>query len=100
MSIMLNKIKKEAIIFCPLCDREYKPTNLQIVKQTGEIALAHSHCPHCEGAIMSILYQDMMGITLVGLVTDLNYQDAVRINKIATVGEDDVLELFESINNI
>ena len=98
MSLILNKLKKEAIIFCPLCDKEYRPVNMKIVEQAGDTVLAHSHCPSCEGAILSLLYKDFMGITLVGLVTDLNYEDAVKIKNESCIDEDSVLEIYKKLS--
>jgi len=93
MSVILNQLKKEAIIFCPLCNKEYKPLNMRIVENAGDTILAHSHCPKCDGAILSLLYKDFLGITLVGLVTDLCYADAVRIKDGHSVSSDSVLEI-------
>jgi hypothetical protein len=71
---------------------------MKIVERAGETILAHSHCPNCDGAVLSLLYRDMLGITLVGLVTDLNYQDAVRIKDEQLIDEDDVLKIYEKLN--
>lgn len=98
MSVILNQLKKEAIIYCPLCNKEYRPTNMRIVENAGDTVLIHSHCPTCAGAILSLLYKDFMGITLVGLVTDMNYDDAVRIKNGNLVDEDDVLNIYNKIN--
>lgn len=97
MSMILNKLRKEAIIFCPLCSKEYRPVNMRIVEQAGETILVHSNCPKCEGAILSLLYKDMLGITLVGLVTDLNYEDAMRVKDREAIEEDEVLEIYEKL---
>lgn len=98
MSIIINKLKKEAVIFCPLCNKEYAPANLKVVEQAGETILAHSSCPWCQGAVLSLLHKDFMGITLIGLVTDLNYEDAIKLKDRAAVNEDDVLILYESLS--
>ena len=97
MSVILNKLKKEAIIYCPLCNKEYRPVNLQIVEKAGETILAHSNCPSCQGAILSLVYKNMLGITLVGLVTDLNYEDALRLKNEDGVNENDVLEIYNKL---
>ena len=95
MSIIINKLKKEAVIFCPLCDKEYAPANLKVVEQAGETILAHSNCTLCQGAVLSLLHKDFIGITLIGLVTDLDYEDAIKLKDQEVVREDDVLKLYE-----
>jgi len=99
MSIILNKLKKETVIYCPLCNKEYAPSNLQVVEQAGETILAHSHCPVCAGAVLSLLYKDFMGITLLGLVTDLSYDDTMRFKDTEAVDEEEVLNLYETLFN-
>lgn len=98
MSLILNKLKKEAIIYCPLCNKEYKPTNMRIIDQVGDTIFAHSNCPHCGGAILSLLYHDLIGVTLVGMVTDLDYQDALKAKSAGTVNEDEVIELYQRLS--
>ncbi len=98
MSLILSKLKKEAIIYCPLCNKEYKPENIKIVDQADETILAHSNCPRCQGAILSLLYKDALGITLIGMVTDLNYDDAIRVKDKKMINQDDILEIYQVIN--
>jgi len=99
MSVILSKIKKEAIIYCPLCNKEYSPKDMRIVEQAGDTILAHSHCPYCEGSILSLLYSDFLGITLVGLVTDLKFEDAIKFKNADQIEENDILTLYKMINN-
>ncbi len=95
MSLILNKLKKEAVVFCPLCSRDYSPENLQVVTEAGETVLAHSHCPSCRGAVLSLLYKDLLGITLLGLATDLDYADVLKLKDEEAVDEDEVLSLYQ-----
>ena len=99
MSIILNKLKKETVVYCPLCNKEYAPINLQVVEQAGETILAHSHCPICAGAVLSLLYKDFMGITLLGLMTDLNYDDTMKFKNEEAINEDEVLNLYKILFN-
>lgn len=99
MSFSANKLPKELTIVCPLCSQEYAPENIRAVDEIGDIVLAHSECPHCRGAVISLLRRDMLGITLVGLVTDLCFNDIARFRDSKDVEDDDVLELYKFLNN-
>jgi len=99
MSLILNKLKKEAVVFCPLCSRDYSPENLKVVEEAGETILAHSNCPACRGSVLSLLYKDILGITLLGLATDLDYEDVVRLKDSEAVDEDEVLLLYQYLAN-
>ena len=98
MSITLSQLKKQVLILCPICNKEYKPTNIKSVTEAGDTLLAHSNCPRCQSSILSLLYKDMLGITMVGMVTDLSYNDAVRIKDQPPLDEDDILEAYQQIN--
>ena len=95
MSLILNKLKKEALVFCPLCSSDYKPDSLKVVAEAGETILAHSNCPACRGSVLSLLYKDVLGITLLGLATDLDYEDAIRLKDEEEIDEDGVLLLYQ-----
>ena len=97
-SIILKQLKKEAVIFCPLCSQEYTTNNMRIVEQAGETILGHSQCPKCQGAILSLLFSDFIGVTLIGMVTDLDYQDAIRLKESEALDEDDVLQVYQLLN--
>ena len=98
MSIALKQLRKEAIIFCPLCDKNYRLSKMKVIENTGETALVHSHCPRCQGAVLSLLYTDFLGVTMMAVVTDMNYDDTMRIKSSGIVEEDDVLEAYKKIN--
>ncbi|NMC51277.1 hypothetical protein GYA54_00930 [Candidatus Kuenenbacteria bacterium] len=97
MSIILSKLKKETLIYCPLCNKDYSPQNLQIVDQAEETVLAHSNCPICGGSVLSLLYKDFLGLTLLGLATDMSYEDVSRLKKAEVVDSDEVLSLYERL---
>ena len=97
-SVIFKQLNKQAIIFCPLCSKDYTPDNMRIVEQAGETILGHSQCPKCRGAILSLLFSDFIGVTLVGLVTDLDYQDALRLKESAPIDEDDILDVYQLLN--
>lgn len=100
MNVILNQLKKEATILCPLCNKEYKPTNIKIVKNTENTILTHSNCPRCRGGIMSLLHQDVMGLTLIGVATDLDYQDVIKMKKNTIITDNDILDIFKQLNQI
>jgi len=71
---------------------------MKVIENTGETALVHSHCPRCQGAVLSLLYTDFLGVTMMAVVTDMNYDDTMRIKGRGVVEEDDVLETYKKIN--
>ena len=98
MDIILNQLKKKAVILCPLCNKEFKPTDIKVVQDAHDTILAHSNCPKCHIGIISLLHKDTMGITLIGMATDLNYKDIIKMKNNKTIVDNDVLEIFSKIN--
>ena len=97
MPIALSQLKKQVIILCPICNKDYKPNNIKRVAEAGDVLLAHSNCPRCHSNILSLLYKDILGITMVGMVSDLNYDDAVKIKNQPPLDEDDILAAYQQI---
>ncbi|PIR81116.1 hypothetical protein COU24_00335 [Candidatus Kuenenbacteria bacterium CG10_big_fil_rev_8_21_14_0_10_39_14] len=71
---------------------------MKVIENTGETALVHSHCPRCQGAVLSLLYTDFLGVTMMAVITDMNYDDTIRIKDSGMVKEDDVLEVYKKID--
>lgn len=99
MNLILNQLKKEAIILCPLCNKEYKPTNIRVIDDAENTLLAYSNCPRCQSGILSLLYKDLTGITLIGMVTDLSYQDALKLKKTREINTDDVIKAYSQLKS-
>ena len=93
MPSIINILKKEIIIYCPLCNGSYSPRDIATIEQTGNVALIHSKCPKCAGSVLSLLYKDLLGITLLGMATDMDFNDALRLKDADYINEDDVLEI-------
>ena len=95
MPATINKIKKDLVIFCPLCNKEYYPRDLRTVESAGPAVLVHSHCPVCNISVLSLMYKDILGITLVGMATDLNYDDVLKFKDSQPVSYDNLLDIYD-----
>lgn len=98
MSLILNKIKKEVLVHCPLCQSDYKSSSLRTVEDAGAAVLLHSQCPKCQGAVLSLLQSDLFGVTMIGLATDLDYNDSVKFKDAELVDDDQVLAMYRLVN--
>ncbi|MFH1890175.1 MAG: hypothetical protein ABIJ91_01230 [Candidatus Kuenenbacteria bacterium] len=97
MPSIISKLKKEITTFCPLCEKDYNPKNIQTVEQTTEAALIHTKCPKCQTAVLSLLYKDLIGINLIGMITDMDFNDVVKFKDADCIDEDNVLEAYQMI---
>lgn len=85
------------ISFCPLCEAHYHPREAQLVGEAQNSHLLHITCQKCQHAIIALILVSAGGVSSVGLVTDLSYEDTMKFREAPVVSADDVLEVHESL---
>jgi hypothetical protein len=80
---------------CPLCGYRYNLERIRVVPRRvsgREDVLMHTNCGECNCCLMFAL--DIRGgeVFLVGVVTDLTHQDALRFQGLSSISADEVLE--------
>ncbi|MBI4598852.1 hypothetical protein HY734_01495 [Candidatus Uhrbacteria bacterium] len=78
--------------YCPLCETRYQPAQARVVGNDGETHLLHMRCRKCANAVLALVLVNQAGMTSVGLVTDLTYDDVVRFRTAKRLSTDDVLQ--------
>lgn len=76
---------------CPLCQAAYGPEAAQMVGAKDDAHLVHLSCAGCGNAVLALVLLSSVGVSSVGLVTDLSYEDVLRFRESAPVSADDVL---------
>lgn len=79
------------ISFCPLCEAHFSPKDSQIIGERENSHLLHITCQKCRNSVLAIITVSSEGISSVGLVTDLNYEDVLKFRQKQAVETDDVL---------
>lgn len=85
------------VSFCPICDSRYTLTEARILGTQGETRLMHVQCRKCRNAILSLVLVNNLGASSVGLLTDLSYDDVVRVNAAEMITVDDVMAVHETL---
>lgn len=89
------------VSFCPVCETRYNPMEARLLGEQGETHLLHVQCRKCQHSILAIVLVNQVGASSVGLLTDLSYDDVMRVHSDGTVSIDDVIDvhrLFQSVN--
>lgn len=81
------KIMKE----CPVCQGKYSAKQAKIVEERGEANLVHITCPHCSNSVLAVIVVSNLGMSSVGMLTDLDEKDAKRLRNKQSVSEDELL---------
>lgn len=88
------------ISYCPLCETAYNPMEARILDEKEDGHLLHIRCKKCWNSILALVLVSNVGVSSVGLVTDLVYEDVQKFRTgTSEVTVDDVLEVHELLEN-
>lgn len=92
-SSSLNPIQEQIRLLqqCPVCKGQYDAKQARILEDRGEAHLVHITCPHCQNAILAVIVSSPIGMSSVGMMTDLNEADVKRLRRRGALTEDEVL---------
>lgn len=80
---------------CPLCKGDYKTDESNILEKNDSAHLVHITCPHCNNAVVILVTISQVGMSSVGMVTDLTAGDVVRLRQESSVSGDEVLGFYQ-----
>lgn len=88
------------ISYCPLCETAYNPMEARILDEKEDGHLLHIRCKKCWNSILALVLVSNAGVSSVGLVTDLVFEDVQKFREgAAEVTVDDVLEAHELLES-
>lgn len=90
---------RELLSACPLCDASYNPMEARVLGEQEDSHLLHIQCRKCSNAILALVLVSSVGVSSVGLVTDLTFDDVVKYRESETVSADDVLEVHSLLQD-
>lgn len=84
------------ISFCPLCETNYNPMEARVLGEKEDGHLLHIRCKKCWNSILALVMVSNAGVSSVGLVTDLTFEDVRKFShRDAPVTIDDVIAVHE-----
>lgn len=87
------------ISYCPLCETSYSPQAAQVLGEKEDSHLLHIQCGQCSNAIIALVMISSAGISSVGLVTDLIFDEVDRFKETESVTTDDVIEIHDMLQD-
>lgn len=82
---------------CPLCSESYQPFQASIVEEKEEAQLLHIQCRKCQSSIVALIVNGQLGLTSVGLITDLTSLDVERFKDATALQEQQVLDAYKQL---
>lgn len=85
---------------CPICKQEFSEGDIKIVEKQGDSSLVHVTCAKCLNAVLAVILISPFGMSSVGVITDLDEQDVMRMNNKASISEEDVLNFYQFVESV
>lgn len=89
----------EHLTRCPLCNKKYHFSQALILDQEENKATFHLSCDNCRTSTLVFVSIGNLGLMSVGMVTDLEREEAVNLFKNEAISVDQVLEIHEYMKN-
>jgi len=86
------------IAYCPLCDASITPQKAKIVESRDDLHLVHIQCQKCQGYILALMLKTAGGLSSIGLITDLNFNDVFKFKDGQKIEADEVLKIYQALN--
>ena len=96
---MDNSRPIQVLAHCPLCQAVYADSHVRLLGEKGTSRLFHCSCSKCGHALMAVIVESSGAISSVGLVTDLEIQDAVRFRDAQSITADECVAMHRGLRD-
>lgn len=86
------------ITHCPVCNLRFNPLEARVLEEGEDSHLVYIKCRHCQAAILALIVAGNLGISSIGLVTDLAGDDVLKFKSAKAISCDDVIEAHQFLN--
>ena len=86
------------IVECPLCHAMYEQTGVRLLRELSGTKLFHCQCHMCGRSMFALMLESSGWLSTVGLVTDLDVADALRLEQVKSITSDECIRLHQMID--
>lgn len=80
---------------CPICNKHYEENRAKLFAKHHEANLIHITCSKCAGNFIAMVVVMSQGLSSVGMVTDLTFDDAKLLYKTAPLTVDEIISGYQ-----
>ncbi len=84
---------------CPLCTHELVAEHIRTVESREGSHVLHARCPACSNSLIFLVGTTQVGIGLIGMISDLTYDDALRFRRKEAITDDQMIECYQAITS-
>lgn len=98
-SLLKHQALQKMIGHCPLCNYEYQTINAKILDDNEEAQLIYIRCPNCLSSIVVLVLSSGPFLSSIGMITDLNEEDVLKLKNSGHIQEEDILNLHKVLKS-
>lgn len=83
---------------CPVCQGKYNKDSVVIVDKNEDSYLLHITCPHCASNVLAYVMPTGVGLTTIGLLTDMQSYEVDKFSKLGPITNNDILDFYKMLN--
>jgi len=96
IKLVMNKLK--TVTDCPVCSKKRSLQMGNVISNKEGSLMIYNKCPHCASAFMAVVSGSReRGLVVVETLTDLSYEEALRVQDKPVLTADAVLEIYQSV---
>ena len=84
---------------CPLCPGKFGVETIKVVEDAESSQMLHITCLECLSSVIILVSLTDVGVGLVGIVSELSYEDTCRLKRSEPMTEDEMLSFYEMISD-
>lgn len=77
---------------CPICNSRYKDDQARVIEEKGDAHLIHIECQKCLSNVVALVVKAGVGVSSMGMVTDLTAPDVEKFKNNGSVTANDCIE--------
>ena len=85
----------ELITSCPVCSTTFEAPSARLVNKDVHTNKVHLTCKTCKSYALVMISIMPQGISSVGMITDLNFNDASRLQYEDAISTDELIESYQ-----
>ena len=72
----------------------------RVLEENERASLIYIKCRKCQSSILALILSNPLGVSSVGLVTDLNPEEVMKYRLTDDIVEDDALESYQLLQKV
>jgi hypothetical protein len=93
---------REALKFinrCPICSATYELEKARLFAESDVAHLVHFTCAKCQSYFVAMVVVVGRGLSSVGMITDLSFDDVSKLYRTSPLTTDEVIEGYETVHS-